>query len=601
MQQTFNSLFSSIFTERWSEKALADYGTQRYYSYGEFAQKIAEVHAIFDSCNIQKGDKVAVLGKNSSHWTVTFFAAVTYGAVIVPILDEFNPKDIINILNHSDSKLLFCDSWFVPKVQIEQTEELIAIFSLEDFALETSKHIQELKSSIEERRSAFHQKYSSGYTAADINYHNSNPNDVIVLNYTSGTTSLTKGVMLMDKNITGNITFGVSQLGELLRSSLAVLPIAHVYGLLVGVLMGLGKGGQVTFLGKIPSPSVLLSACAEVKPTLLVFVPLIFEKIYRNKIKPTLDKPIINFLTKLPIIRGIIYRKICKSLYEQLGGDGLSQVIIGGAAINPEVEQFFRKIKFPFTVGYGMTECAPLISYVYHDKFVLESVGIPLGSPRIKVRIAKENPTDQIGEVQVRGQHVMKGYYKNEEATINTFTEDGWLKTGDLGYIDRAGNLFLKGRSKTMLLGPSGENIYPEAIESKIMNLPFVAECIVLQNKANKLVAFVYPDYPMLEQAGVELDKIDRVMANNRRTVNDELARFENISRIEIVDTPFAKTPKNTVKRYGLEYLLDLHEQSVHKKLQKSREENKQQNLIRAKEAKAAKMAKSKSSKKTKN
>ena len=408
----------------------------------------------------------------------------------------------------------------------------------------------------------FSDKYPNSFTQECVTYADINPDDVIILNYTSGTTSFTKGVMLMEKNVMGNLTFFENKLKAHSGRTLSILPAAHVYGLMFGVLSFLTYGGKVTFLGKIPSPAILLAACAEVKPTVLTLVPLIFEKIYKMKIRPTLNKPMMKILCSLPIIRGVIYRKIGKKLYNQLGGEGLYQVIIGGAAINKDVEKFLKETKFPFTVGYGMTECAPLISYIDHKDFQLESVGKPLGIPYAEVRTRKENPEDQFGEIQIFGVNVMKGYFKDEESTKDTFTEDGWLKTGDLGYVDSDDNIYIKGRSKTMLLGPSGENIYPEAIESKIMNLPFVAECVVLQNKEHKLVAFVYPDMAMLKDAGVDKDMLNRLMANNRRTVNDDLARFENIYRIEITKEPLPKTPKNTVKRYGLEYLLELHEKN---------------------------------------
>ncbi len=569
----FAEIYKDAFIKNWDKDAIADYGTKGSYTYGEFAAQIAKLHTIFDITSIQKGDKIAVLGKNTTSWIITYFAAITKGTVIVPILDEFNPKDVVHILNHSEAKLFFCDKWFNDKVNIEQIEKLDAIFSLSDFTITQSRLSDEVLSKLSNIDTIFTQKYPNGYSQSDIDYVQVESDDLVSINYTSGTTSLTKGVMLMDKNLAGNITFGTDTLYEHLSRSLVILPIAHVYGLLFSVLAQIAGGGKVTFLAKIPSPAILLEACKEVRPTILTLVPLIFEKIYKMKLKPMLEKPMLKFLCKLPFMKSVIYHKVGKQLHKSLGGEGLYEVIIGGAAINKDVEQFLKDIRFPFLVGYGMTECAPLISYIDHKDFEVQSVGKELGMPRASIRIVKENPTDEVGEVQIFGDHVMKGYFKDEEATKNTFTEDGWLKSGDLGYIDQKGNLYLKGRSKTMLLGPSGENIYPEAIESKLLNLPFVSECIVMQNSANKLVAFVYPDYPMIEQAGVSHDRLDRLMANNRRTLNDELAKYENIQRIVIIKEPLPKTPKNTVKRYGLEYLLGEFEQNREKQLVKSRKE----------------------------
>lgn len=571
--QKLAEIYKQTTIDCWDKEAVADYGTDLCYSFGELAKKIAEIHILFDINSIKKGDKVAVLGKNSSHWLATFIATINYGAVIVPILDEFNSKDVVHILNHSDSQIFFCDNWFKNKFSPNETPNIKSIIALNDFSLVHTYCDKEAKNKMAKVNLVFSEKYPNGFTKENVEIADISGDDVIVLNYTSGTTSFTKGVMIMEKNIVGNITFFNERLSNHSDRTLSILPAAHIYGLIFGVLAYTYYGGKVTFLGKIPSPAILLAACAEVKPNILTLVPLIFEKIYKMRIRPKLEKPLMKMICKVPFIKKIIYKKIGKKLYQQLGGEGLYQVIIGGAAINKDVEKFLQEIKFPFTVGYGMTECAPLISYIDHTKFILESVGLELGKPYATTRIVNENNQDEFGEIQVLGSNVMKGYYKDEEATKSTFTEDGWLKTGDLGYIDNKGNIFIKGRSKTMILGPSGENIYPEAIESKILNLPFVLECIVLQNKDNKLVAFVYPDLNMLKAAGVPSDKIDRMMANNRRTVNDQLARFENIHRIEILEAPLAKTPKNTVKRYGLEYLLEFHEKKKKLSIEKKREE----------------------------
>lgn len=571
----FSDIYKASFIEHWDSIAMQDYGKENEYTYGHVAKKIAELHIVFDLLSLKRGDKVAVLGKNSSSWAITYIAIITKGLVVVPILDEFNPKDVVHILNHSESKALFADDWFIPKIKSGEVESLLAIFNLSTHAVVDSLLTEAIIEQLNDTSVLMNIKYPDGFSKECVDYQYINNNDVIVINYTSGTTALTKGVMLMDKNITGNITFGVITLTVGLSRSLAILPMAHVYGLMFSVLCQLAFGGKVTFLAKIPSPAILLDACKQVRPTLLCLVPLIFEKIYKMRIKPKLDKPMMKFLCSLPFIKNIIYKSIGKKLYNQLGGKGLYQVIIGGAAINKDVELFLRKIKFPFLVGYGMTECAPLMSYIDHKEFVLESVGKELGGPRASIRIVKENHKDEVGEIQVFGDHVMKGYYKDEEATKNTFTDDLWLKSGDLGYLDSDGNLYIKGRSKTMILGPSGENIYPEAIESKLLNMPFISECIVMQNKAHKLIAFVYPDYQGIEAAGISLDKLNRLMANNRRTINDEVAKYENIQRIEVVLTPFPKTPKNTIKRHGLEHLLDESDKNKAKALAQAKVKHK--------------------------
>lgn len=575
--QKFAEVHKKTTISYWDKDAVADYGTTTCYTYGQFAKLIAEIHILFDIHSIQKGDKIAILGKNSSHWIATFIASVNYGAIAVPILDEFNKKDVVHILNHSEAKLFFCDNWFSSKVNIDDIPEVSAVYSLQDFTIMKSNCCVAIFESAANYKQTFSIKYPCEFSRENVNYADINPDDIIMINYTSGTTSLTKGVMLKEKNIMGNLEFFNKLLKDKSERTLSILPAAHVYGLMFGVLAYITYGGKVTFLGKIPSPAVLMAACTEVNPNILTLVPLIFEKIYKMKIRPMLEKPIMRILCNIPFIRGKIYRKIGKKLYDQLGGDGLYQVIIGGAAINKDVEKFLKDIKFPFTVGYGMTECAPLISYIDYKDFVPESVGKELGSPYAETRICREQPCDLYGEIQILGSNVMAGYYKDEDSTNSTFTEDGWLKSGDLGYIDSEGNIYIKGRSKTMLLGPSGENIYPEAIESKIMNLPFVSECVVLQNTDHKLIAFVYPDMNMLKDAGVDKDSLNRLMANNRRTVNDELARFENIFRIEIINEPLPKTPKNTVKRYGLEFLLELHEKNKAQYIKKRKNEFKVQ------------------------
>lgn len=547
------------FKDNWEELALQDFNTEISYKYKDFAAKIEELHILFKAAGIEKGDRIALIGRNSSHWAISFVSVISYGAIVVPILDEFNPRDVVHILNHSGAKMFICDEAMWSNYQTRDFETVITVFSTTKFALLFNDTEYDLKSTVRNMPKLMKEKFPDGLTYDKMEWASIDADDVTIINYTSGTTSLTKGVMLTAKNIASNIEFGLNTYAEHpCKRALCVLPLAHVYGLMFGFLLQIGFGTSITFLGKLPSPKILLDACAAVKPTLLLFVPLIFEKIYKFNIAPKINKGIVGKLRVIPFIDSIIHRKVGKSLVQMFGGE-IYEVIVGGAAINPEVEKFMMKAKFPFTEGYGMTECAPLISYVDHNKFRAQSVG-KVVNDGLEIRIAKEAESDPTGEIQVKGDHVMKGYYGDPEATKNTFTEDGWLKTGDLGYIDKDGYIFIKGRSKTMLLGPSGENIYPEAIESKLNNMPFIAESIVMQNKKHKLVAFVYPDYPMIDKAKISLDRLNRLMANNRRTLNEITAKYENIQRIIVVDEPFAKTPKNTPKRYGLEYLLEKYD-----------------------------------------
>lgn len=549
------------FEKNWEELALRDFNTDISYKYKDFALKIEELHIIFKAAGIEKGDRIALIGRNSSHWAISFMSIISYGAVVIPILDEFNPRDVVHILNHSGAKMFLCDETMWSNYQTRDFESVTIVISTTKFALLFNDTDNDIKSCIKNIKKLTNEKFADGFSYDKMGWVTTEPGDLAIINYTSGTTSLTKGVMLTSKNIASNIEFALktyTEAGHPSERALCVLPLAHVYGLIFGYLLQTAFGTSITFLGKLPSPKILLDACAAVKPTMLLFVPLIFEKIYKFNVAPKISKGIVGKLRLLPFVDKLIHKKVGKTLMDMFGGN-VYEVIVGGAAINPEVEKFLMKAEFPFTVGYGMTECAPLISYIPSSEFRPQSVG-KLVPGNMSIRIAKENESDPTGEIQVKGDHVMMGYYEDAEATKNTFTEDGWLKTGDLGCIDNDGYIYIKGRSKTMLLGPSGENIYPEAIESKLNNMPFISESIVMQNKKYKLIAFVYPDYPMIDKAKISLDRLNRLMANNRRTINEITARYENIQRIIVVDEPFAKTPKNTPKRYGLEYLMEKYD-----------------------------------------
>ncbi len=543
IQQNFIKLYEESFKKNWELPALTDYNEANSYTYGQLAQEIAKLHLLFSELGIQKGEKISLVGKNHSSWSILFMATITYGAVIVPILQDFNPDSIGHIIRHSDSKLVFINHSVWQKLQQEQIS--VPVFEIPGFTL--LKGDEATTARIKFAEEIFEQRYPDGFTKEDIKYAEVHNEEVICLNYTSGTTGFSKGVMITANNFAGNVTYA-DRLRLLFTGerTLAFLPMAHVYGCAFDFLYALSAGVHITLLGVIPSPQNLIKALQEVKPKLIITVPLIFEKIYKKKILPITSKPIVKLLLTIPGINRLILGKIKQSLVKSLGGN-FREVIIGGAAFNPEVEAFFHKIKFPFTVGYGMTECAPLISYDHHDDFIPTSCGSVL-QDIMEARIDSSDPGTVPGEIQVRGENVMKGYYKNPEATAAAFTEDGWLRTGDSG-IMKGQRLFIKGRIKTMILTANGQNIYPEEIESKLNSLPYVAESIVVLREF-KLVALVYPDMAAVEAAQISRDKLIQIMNKNKGILNKLVAQYERISTIEIVDREFEKTPKKSIKRF---------------------------------------------------
>ncbi len=544
IKQNFIKTYETSFKLYWNQPALTDYKDKTSMTYGEMAKEIAQIHILFEELGINKGDKVALIGKNHSTWSLVFLATITYGAVIVPILHEFNPDSMHHILDHSDSKCAFINDniW----TTLDHDKINIPAFSIPSFNLLKSfdNTHKELKQQVQVR---FEGKYPDGFSNNDIIYADVSNKEVICINYTSGTTGFSKGVMLTANNYAGNITYAHTL--ELLHPGerdLAFLPMAHAYGCAFDFLYALSNGVHVTLLDVIPSPANLVKAFQEVKPNIIITVPLIFEKIYKKRILPTIEKPIMKVLLKIPGLNSIIYKKINKSLIESLGGN-FREVIIGGAALGKDIEAFFYKIKFPFTVGYGMTECAPLISYDHHYDFVPTSCGSVLEGI-MEARIDSTDPEKIPGEIQVKGENVMAGYYKNPEATKEAFTEDGWLRTGDSGIL-QGRRLFIKGRIKTMLLGANGQNIYPEEIEAKLNNLPYIAESLVV-SRHNKLVALVHPDHAALKDDGIENNELTEIMNYNRTLINESVARYERISAIEIQKEEFEKTPKKSIKRF---------------------------------------------------
>src|SRR5690554_3926175 len=544
IDQNLVKIYEDSFKNNWQLPALTDYKLNSTYTYGELAREIAALHILFTELGIKKGDKIALIGKNHSTWSILFMATITYGAVIVPVLHEFNSESMEHIIEHSDSKLLFINESIWDKINKENIN--IPVFDLPSFNL-ISTNCSEVTQISDSRDALFNNKYPQGFTKDDIKYADVDNDEVVCINYTSGTTGFSKGVMITANNFAGNIIYA-DKLDLLLRGEriLAFLPMAHVYGCAFDFLYALSAGVHITLLGIVPTSQNLINAFKEVKPNIIITVPLIFEKIYKKKILPVINQPVMKFLLKIEGINKLIFYKLKKSLINSLGGN-FREVVIGGAALNAEVEAFFYKIGFPFSVGYGMTECAPLIAFDKHSNFVPTSCGSVLEGI-MEARIESSDPENIAGEIQVRGENVMKGYYKNIEATEAAFTPDGWLKTGDLG-IMRDRRLFIKGRIKSILLSANGQNIYPEEIESRLNNLPYISECIVILREF-RLVALVYPDKEAMRSDNISSDQLLNIMDTNKGILNKSVAQYERLSAIEIVENEFEKTPKKSIKRF---------------------------------------------------
>lgn len=548
IKENFIKIYEESFKENWALPALTDYGKSKTFTFGDVATEIARIHLLFHECQVRRGDKIALIGKDSSRWCIAYMAVVTYGAIIVPILQDFNPNDVHHIINHSESVFLFVSDRIWDSLEEDKIEEVRGVFSLSDYRClhqRDGENIQKLMKSLDEKMT---EKYPDGFTQEDIKYAELDNDKVVEINYTSGTTGFSKGVMLTGNNLAGNVTYART-LDLLFRGEreLCFLPLAHAYSCAFNLLVPMAFGVHVYLLGKVPSPKILLKAFEEVKPNLILMVPLILEKIYKKMILPQLNKRTLKLALNIPLLDSRIYAQIRKHLVDALGGR-FREVIVGGAAMNQEVTDFLYKIKFPFTIGYGMTECGPLISYDHNNEYVPGSCGQILKGI-MKVRIDSEDPYNKVGEIQVSGENVMKGYYKNDEATQNVFTEDGWLRTGDLGTIDHDNRIFIRGRSKTMILGASGQNIYPEEIESKLNNLPFVMESLVVE-KNGKLIGMVYPDYDTVDSTGISHTDLPVIMEQNRIELNKLLAPYETISEIQLYPTEFEKTPKKSINRY---------------------------------------------------
>ncbi|GJM62867.1 AMP-binding protein [Persicobacter diffluens] len=524
--------------------ALSDY-QQKSMTYEEVGKTIAKLHLYFELFEINPGDKIALIGKNSGHWANIYLATLTFGAVIVPILPEFKAEDSERIIHHSDAQLLFIEDHFFDQMETAHLPQLKAIFNLSEFELLYSqKNFENLHDNYE-RQLKF--KYPNGINVQELDFRIPEPEDLAVISYTSGTTGFSKGVMLPHRSLNGNIEFARDNMP--LKSGnriVSFLPLAHTYGCAFEFLFPFTLGCHITFLTKTPAPKIIMKAFAEIQPHLILSVPLIIEKIYKTKIVPALQKPMTAFLMKMPILKSIVHQKIKQQLMEVFGGN-FKELIIGGAAFNPEAEKFFRLIKFPFTIGYGMTECGPLIGYASWDTTVLGGSGRPVDA--LEVKIDSPDPEHTIGEIICRGSHLMLGYYKNPEATQATIDQDGWLHTGDLGLMDAQNNILIKGRSKSMILGPSGKNIFPEEIESLLLNMPMVAEALVV-DRNGKLTALVYFDHAEMEQNHLGENQIPALLQQYKKAVNQKLPGYMQIKDIKLQVEAFEKTPKRNIKRF---------------------------------------------------
>ena len=556
IKENFIKLYENSFRENWELPCYTNYGEEESYTYGQVAEEIARLHLLFKHCSLRRGDKIAIIGKNNARWCIAYMASITYGAIVVPILQDFNPADVHHIVSHSESVFLFTSDSIWDTLEEEKLSGTRALFSLTDFRCLHQRDGETIQRFIKHLDQEMKVAYPTGFQKKNVAYTTLSNDKVMLLNYTSGTTGFSKGVMITGNNLAGNVTFGIRT--ELLKRGdrvLSFLPLAHAYGCAFDFLTATAVGTHVTLLGKVPSPKILMKAFEEVKPSLIITVPLVIEKIYKNIIQPLINKKGMKWALSIPVLDNQIYGQIRKRLIEALGGR-FKEIIIGGAAMSSEVEEFFYKIKFPFTIGYGMTECAPLISYSPWDHFALGSSGKILDT--MEARIYKEKPEAEIGEIQVRGENVMAGYYKNPKDTKEAFTEDGWLRTGDLGMIDQEGNIFIRGRLKTMILSSSGQNIFPEEIEAKLNNMPFITESIIIERN-KKLVGLVYADYEALDTLGLNQEEhLKTIMDENRKNLNKMVASYEKISEIQLYPTEFEKTPKRSIKRYLYNSIADI-------------------------------------------
>ena len=526
----------------WERPAVANFRGESF-TFGQMAERIERLHIFFRNIGLKKGDKVALCAKNSARWGITFFAANTYEAVLVPILADFHPDSVNSLVDHSESVVLLTDTDIWNKLDITKMPTVKVVISSSDFSLlyAADESIQKAHDSVD---NDFAAAYPEGFKPEHVCYPTDNEKDLAIINYTSGTTSAPKGVMLRYECLSENVAFGQKRLTSYPEDKIvSMLPMAHMYGMMFELIYPLCGGSSIYYLGKTPTPALLLGAMAEVKPYLVITVPLVMEKIFKSKVAPVVNKPLMKVLCAIPGINQIIFKKIRKTLLNAFGGN-IREIVMGGAALNPDVEKWFRRFKLPFTVGYGMTEAAPLLAYEDWWEFASKSCGKAVDS--VEVRIDSEDPYNKVGEIQAKGNSIMSGYYKNEEATAAAFTEDGWMRTGDLGLLDKKGNIYIKGRSKNMILSANGQNIYPEEIEAVVNNQPYVVESVVIARGA-KIVALVYMDSDKMKAESVNLDEYKTTMMAE---INTAMPAYSKVNLIEVMEQPFEKTPKMSIKRF---------------------------------------------------
>ena len=549
LQENLIRIYQESFRNNRELPALTDYFKKETFSYYEMAKEIAKLHMLFEQCGIQKGDKIALIGRNNPRWVIAYIATITYGAVIVPILQDFNPNDINHIINHSESKIIFLGDNYWDVIDEDRVKGIKAAFSLTDYRCIFERDGEDISSFQRNIIKHYRVRYPQGFSAGDIVYPEVGNDEVCLLSYTSGSTGFSKGVMLTVNSLTTQLMYVLPKKYHFRGSRvLCFLPLAHAFGAAIDMLCSLGAGTHITLLGRIPSPKILIEAMAEVRPHVICSVPMIIEKVVKKQIFPIIGSGLMKTALQIPIIDNVLYGQIRKKLTTTLGGE-FYEFIVGGAPLNADVEEFLHRIKFPITVGYGMTECGPLISHrLYTDGYVPGSAG-QLLTDFCECKVLSPDPEHIPGEILIRGEQVMKGYYKNPEATAEAIDEEGWLHTGDMGTIDKENNIFLRGRSKTMILMAGGQNIYPEEIEAKLNNLAYVLESLVVEREG-KLVALVVPDYEQLDAAGILNSQLESVMADTLKELNTLVGNYEKVSQIELRPTEFEKTPKKSIKRF---------------------------------------------------
>ena len=540
-----NQIIENAVRKYWEELALTDFNGISL-QYRDIARKVAKLHLLFEQAGIVEGDKIALCGKNSTQWSVAFIAALTYGAVPVPILHEFKPDSVHHILNHSDSRILFTDVHIFEHLDVDKTPQIDGVFDISDYSLLFSKQ-ESINYARAHLNELFGKRYPERFTREDVIYKKPDMEQLAIINYTSGSTGLSKGVMIPYRAISSNIDFALTKLSFLGPGdkTICMLPLAHMLGLSIELLHPLSKGCHVFFLTRIPSPKIIMDAFASTRPRLIVTVPLILEKIIKTKVFPLLEKPYMKLLLTVPFVNDRLLGKIKERLTETFGGQ-LFEIIIGGAALNADVERFLRRIGFPYTVGYGMTECAPLISYAGHEINRPGACGLPVSN--IEIKVDSPDPENIAGELLVRGSNVMLGYYKNPQETADAL-RDGWLHTGDICNVDSDGFIYIRGRNKNLILGPSGQNIYPEEIEQQLNNMPYVNESLIVDRQQH-LVALIHPDYETAAQQGIEAGKLPDIMKENIVLLNKDLPAYSQIADFEIMEQEFEKTPKRSIRRF---------------------------------------------------